>query len=285
MIQCDLPGLTITNEPGQTVPYLSDTNWYDAAEVVIDADDRPYGEGSFDVDIPQIRPRYFDVVIDLVDPGDGSAVWALHDVAMSLTELVDPFDVTFTDPARGPLSSVGVRVAGKVTFPIEDEDGVASVTIPLKARDPKRYGPLVVPTPKTGLPTGGGGVGYPITYPLDFGVPGNPGTIVLANTGNAAVVPDFQITGGLSGGFDLLAQETSAHKRFERLIPSDSVVTLRQSEGRAFIDGDNDVTRDLTYDEPIVVPPKSFVTVQFNAIGVATGTPTLTAINMRPAHR
>lgn len=285
MIQVDLPGLTITNEPGQTVPYLSDTNWYDSTEIVIDADDRPYGEGSFDVDMPQIRPRFFDIVIDLVDPGNGSAVWSLHELAMGLTEFVDPFDVTFTDPSRGPLSSIGVRVAGKIEFPIEDEDGVASVTIPLKAHDPKRYGPLVVPSPSTGLPSGGGGIAYPITYPIDYGAPGNPGTVTLVNNGTSTMIPDLRVTGGLAGGFDLFAQETSAHKRFERLIPLDSVVTLQQQIGRAFIDGDNDVTRYLTYDDVIAVPPKGFVTIQFNAIGVATGTPTLTVPNMRPAYR
>jgi hypothetical protein len=232
--------------------------------------------------MPQIRPRFFDLVIDLVDPGDGTAVWALHDLAMSLTELVDPFDVTFADPVRGPLSSIGVRVAGKITFPIEDENGVASVTIPMKAKDPKRYGPLV--SVSTGLPTGGTGITYPITYPLNYGTLGNPGTVQLENPGNAASVVELQITGGLSGGFDLYAQETSAHKRFERLIPPDSVIVLDQMNGRALIDGDNDVTRDLTYDDLIVVPPKGLVTIQFNAIGTPTGTPTLTA-SMRPANR
>lgn len=284
MIRVDLPGLTITNEPSQRVPYLLDTNWFDSAESVIDADDRPYGEGSFDVDMPQIRPRFDQFTIGLVDPGDGSAVYALHDTVMALQELVDPFEVTVTDP-RGPRSAT-VRVAGKIEFPIEDEDGVAQTTIPLKAADPKRYGPVVTPTPSTGLRRPGTGIDYPISYPIDYGTVGDPGRLVLRNEGTSFTVPDFVVSGGsLSGGYDLVAIESSAHIRLERFIPADSVVVHNQRTGRVTIDGPNDITRALTYDDLIVVPPKGFVTIQFNAIGDVTGDPHLSTPTLRPAYR
>lgn len=285
MIRVELPGLTVTNEPGQTIPYLIDTNWFDSAESVIDADDRPFGEGSFDVDMPQIRPRFDEFTIGLVDPGDGSAVYALHDIVMALQELVDPFEVTVEDP-RGPRSATE-RLAGKIEFPIQDEDGVAQTTIPLKAADPKRYGPIVSPAPSTGLPQPGTGIPYPITYPIDYGTPGDPGQLVLTNEGTSYTVPDLVITGGgSSGGFDFFIIGTGEHKRFERFVPVDSTVTFEQSTGRVYIDGPtNDVTRSLTYDDLIVVPPKSSIVIQFNAIGTVTGTPTLSAPRLRPAYR
>lgn len=284
MIQVDLPRLTVTNEQGQSIPYLVDTNWFDSAESVLDADDRPFGEGSFDVDMPQIRPRFDEFTIGLVDPGDGSAVYVLHDTLMALQELIDPFPVTVTDP-RGARSSIE-RLAGKIEFPIEDENGVAQATIPLKATDPKRYGPAVTPAPSTGLPTPGSGIAYPITYPIDYGTPGDPGQVTLTNEGTSSVVPDLVVTGGLEGGFDIVVVGTGEHIRFERFIPLGSAVTVEQSTGRAFLDGDtNDVTRALTYDDVIAIPPKSSIVLQFNAIGTPTGTPTLTVPRLRPAYR
>lgn len=285
MITAELPGLVVTNAPNQSVPFLLDTNWFDAAEVVIDADDRPFGEGSFDVDLPQIRPRFPWFTIGLVDPGDGSAVFTLHDIAMGLVERVDPFEVTVTDP-RGARSATA-RVAGKIEFPIEDENGVAQTTIPLKAADPKTYGPVVTPAPSTGLPQPGTGIAYPITYPIDYGIPGDPGQLVLTNVGTSYAIPDLVISdGGSSGGFDIVAVGSGEHIRFDRFVPVDSVVTIEQRTGRAYIDGPtNDVTRALTYSDLIAVPPGGSITLQFNVIGVATGTPKLSAPTFRPAYR
>lgn len=283
MIRVDLPGLTVTNQPNQYVPYLMDTNWFDSAESVIDADDRSSGEGSFDVDMPQIRPRFDWFTIGLVDPGDGSAVFVLHDIVMALQELIDPFEVTVTDP-RGSRSATE-WLAGKIEFPIEDEDGVAQTTIPLKAADPKRYGPLVTPAPVTGLPKPGGGIVYPIVYPIGYGAAGDPGRLVLTNPGTAATIPDLLIDGGLGGGFQLDAVETADRIRFERVIPDGSTVTLHQSENQASIDGDsNIVSTFLTQSDLIVVPPRGTVTIQFNSIGTVTGTPRLRAV-IRPAYR
>lgn len=284
MIQVEMPGLTVTNAPRQSVPYLIDSNWYDSSENVIDADDRPFGEGSFDVDIPRIRPLFPEFTIGLVDPGNGSAVFELHDTVMALQELVGPFEVTVTDP-RGPRS-VTARLAGKIEFPIEDENGVAQATIPLKAADPKKYGPVVRPAPSTGLPKSGTGIAYPIAYPIDYGMPGDPGQVTLTNVGTSSVVPDLVVNGGLEGGFDIVVVGTGEHIRFERFVPLGSAVTVQQSTGRAFLDGDtNDVTRALTYDDVIAIPPKSSIVLQFNAIGTPVGTPTLTVPRLRPAYR
>lgn len=283
MIRVDLPGLSVTNELGQTVPYLQEIQgWYDSAESVIDADDYAQGEGSHDA-TPRIRPRFINVVIGFTAVGNPAAVFELNDIAMAMQELLDPFELPVTDPLGTRYALV--RIAGRIENPIVDERGVASITVPLKARDPKKYGPFTSPAPSTGLPQPGGGIAYPIAYPIDYGAPGDPGRVVVSNPGTSVAIPDLVVNGGLGGGFDLSTLETPDRIRFERVIPDGSAVTVHQSENQASIDGDtNIVSTYLTLSDLIVIPPKGFVTIQFNSIGAVTGTPRLSALE-RPAYR
>jgi hypothetical protein len=69
--------------------------------------------------------------------------------------------------------------------------------------DPLRYGPEKTAT--TGLPTSGGGLVYPLTYPLAYGAASNPGQITLANAGTAAAPIVFDVTGPLPSGFEISA--------------------------------------------------------------------------------
>lgn len=282
MIQVDLPGLSVTNETPPAALFLRDLDgWYDGAEIILNADDFPDREGAEDDELPHIRPRFIQVTLGLVDPGDGMAVFALNDTVMSLQELGREFDLAVTDPLGTRYATV--RIAGRIQFPIEREDGVAEVTIPLKARDPKKYGPPVAVAP-TGLPVAGTGAPWPAVWPRDWGTAAADGRLTLTNEGTAATVPSFCVSGGMAAGFELRAS-TGGIKRFERVIPDGSIVTLDQLEGVASMDGDtNIVSTYLTTDDLFVVPPRGTLTVQFTSLGATTGDPQLWPI-LRPAYR
>lgn len=81
--------------------------------------------------------------------------------------------VTVTDDL-GPTS----RVVSVRSSPVREDKFSKSFTfeIDMLAPDPLRYGPAVTVT--TGLPTAGGGLAYPIVYPINYGTPGNPGRVV-----------------------------------------------------------------------------------------------------------
>ena len=148
------------------------------------------------------------------------------------------------------------------------------------AADPMKYGdPL---TTSTTLPTSGGGLAYPITYPIGYGAAGNPGRVVVLNPGTAETFSLLEVTGGMAGGFELTEISTGRVNRFVRPVPVGSTVVLNMRTGRASLDGPLDVTQYWTRQERWGVPaavagvPGSR-TVQIAALGVVTGTPILTS--------
>jgi hypothetical protein len=170
---------------------------------------------------------------------------------------------------------------------VADDHGQLHFTfaVDMLAVDPRRYtlgpdgdGSSGVEVVSTGLPSAGTGLVYPITYPLDYGTPGNIGRITVHNTGTAMSFSILEVTGGLSGGFELQEVSSGNRLRFERAVPVGSTVTLNPRTGTVTIDGPtNDVSGFLTRREWWGVPPGAVQEIQFNAIGTPTGTPTLTA--------
>lgn len=271
MITLDLPGLSLPNTDSGTDPYLRDTNWYDTADMKLDVEEREDGDGAFDQDPIFDQAFYLDIEGGLIT-SDPTAVFELRKKLVALKRL-GKFPVSATDPT-GTFTRQ-VRIRGKIGYPIEREDGVVIFSIPLIAKDPLKYGPEEVVS--TGLPTGGGGIAFPITFPLDFGAPGTTGRVVTTNSGDADTYSVIDVTGGLAGGFSAVCVELGQEIRFERAIPVGSTVSVDMATGQAFIDGQSPVSGFFTRADWWSVPAEGFRTIQFNAIGAVTGTPTLTA--------
>lgn len=130
--------------------------------------------------------------------------------------------------------------------------------------DPLRYGP-VQPTVSTGLPTSGGGLAYPLTYPLSYGSAGTPGQIVLTNSGTAPAPIVFTVTGSLPQGFELSA----GGKRlvYPVAVPAGQVLTIDTAAGTVVAEGTADRRGNLTVADWMQVPPGSSLTVQFTSLG------------------
>jgi Phage tail protein len=248
--------------------------WYDGAPVRSNVRDRPQADGAFGVD------RYFRDARVISVEGD----W----VGSSMAEAYAAREALATIHSNGAPSS----------FEVSDELGVRSCEVTLAkeptvddvlrspffswsfdvvARDPRKYAASIVAS--TGLPSTSGGLAFPIVFPIDFATTGTTGRIAVANDGLYETVSNFEVTGGLSGGFELTNVETGARLRFEREIPDGSTVYLNPRTGRVYLDStDNDVSSFLTVREWWSIQPGTAHEIQLAAIGsVLGGTPTLTA--------
>ena len=85
--------------------------------------------------------------------------------------------------------------------------GVARWQLTLKAADPRKYGP--VQSLVAGLRNpGSGGIGYPLSYPLTYGVEPYGGRVAFTNSGTAPTEPRLTVTGPLAAGFVVSHAET-----------------------------------------------------------------------------
>lgn len=185
---------------------------------------------------------------------------------------------------------------GSMRMSLDDEDGrwgrevslrridiedirnqrVLTFQVYVVATDPRLYGEVV--SVSTGLPVTGGGLTWPITYPITWGAGGSSGRVLVVNGGTADTSPLLEVTGGLSEGFTIDEVGTGRQVRFDRLIPLGSTIYMDPRTGTAYIDAPgNDVGGFLTRTEWPTVPRQGQTILQFNKLGTATGTPTLTA--------
>ena len=147
------------------------------------------------------------------------------------------------------------------------------IALDLLAPDPVAYG--VVSSASTGLPKAGGGVRFPMRFPADFGVAGDAGRAVFTNTGTAPTPLKFKVSGGMSDGFSLRCVETGDTLTFKRPLDVSDYVLLDSSDASVLLNGVSPVSGFLVQDDWWTVPPGGTCTVQFNAIGVVYGVPTL----------
>lgn len=271
LIKVELPGLTITNEPGQRDrAFLSDLkNWHDGTETKRDSTQRETGFGLYRDDNPEENGRFPIVYGRLLSRRAGQE-WELRESVMAMKNLA-AFPLTVTDPT-GRWSSE-VAISGKVVFTIHD-DGWCDFEVPLEAPDPRKYGPKQ--TLSTGAPTPGVGISDPIMDPISEGEPGNLGRVELVNRGTAPSEPMVRVTGGLTGGFELSCIETARVVRVTRPIPEGSVIDINMGDGTVWIDQQSPLPATyIPTSEWLSVAPGETCTIQFTPLGVKTGNPTM----------
>ena len=251
----------------------------------------------------QVGPRFFSdwysVPDSKSDIHERSGAHGAHGIAEDWrSSLVIEMDGWFRGPSWLSMMNAlraAVSTGSMVTVFVTDDEGTTSRSVSVRrfvpspdpgarvcefsilmvSPDPLRYGPVQIAS--TGLPTSGGGIAYPVTYPIGYGTPGNPGRITVSNPGTAGTYSLLEITGGMSGGFELTEITTGRVNRFVRPVPVGSTVVLNLRTGRASLNGPSDVTQYWTRQERWSVPDGGSRTVQFSALGVVTGAPTLTA--------
>lgn len=268
-------GITFDDEADSGFSLSKLVGWYDAAPARYSADNRPQANGSFRPGTIYRDPR----VVSVEGSWSGSSLTEAYAARNTLASLQangqeSPFTVS-------DLSGVSTITAGLSTAPTMD-DGLYQphfkFAFDVIAADPFRYGATV--TAPTGVPTPPSGLVWPLgsTTPyFNWGAAGTTGRVAVTNTGTATTYTTMQVTGGLSGGFELTWVPTGQRVRFERPIDVASTVYLNPRTGRVTIDGSADVTGFLTQSQWWSVAPGASGEIQFTPLGTATGTPTFTA--------
>ena len=268
-VSVELPGLTLTNEPGQRDrAFLVDIrNWHDASETKRDSEQRENGLGLYRDDDPEEAGRYPIIYGRLLSRREGDE-WPLRAAVMALKNH-RTFELAVTDPTGRWRSEVAV--SGRIVFDIHD-DGWCDFEIPLEAADPRKYGPLQVIT--VGPPSEGIGMSDPFTDPFDEGDPGNPGRAVCVNKGGAPTEPVVKVYGGVSEGFELLCLEHARVVRVTRPIPPESWVTVDMNSGNVWIDDQSILPATYTpTTQWFQIAAGEMCTIQWAPLGIQTGDP------------
>jgi len=138
--------------------------------------------------------------------------------------------------------------------------------------DPLRYG---APVPVvTGFPVLAGGLEYDLftdgttdTGFLEFGAASATGRLLVVNPGNEDVWPQFEITGPLDTGIEVVKVGTGERLRFEGGVSTGSVLVLDSATGAVVIDGYADRSGLLTIRDWSPVPPGGSAEFEFVPLG------------------
>lgn len=264
----ELPGLTLSSEPGHTDLHLIDLrNYHDGSSTNRKSEQRENGYGLFPDDDPQEDGAYPIVIGKLTSLVPGSE-FELRDKVMALKNLPS-FTLTVTNISG--TWNMGVAITGNIVYRIKGS-GWAYFEIPLEAADPRKYGPkqtLVVAPPAPGV-----GMSDPFTDPFDEGSEGSSGRAVCVNVGIAPTEPIVKIYGGMDEGFELTFMEQARVVRVTRPIPPGSWVTVNHSTGEVWIDEQSLLSSEyVPVGEWFQIGPGKTGTIQWEPKGAVSGAP------------
>lgn len=277
MMSLTVSGLTFTSDTNSGWGLSDIDGWFPAPPVKTQSRERAQADGNFGIAKFYRSARALTVTGLLTADTEPTATAMRYSVAAIQS---DGLPSSFVVDENGFVLSMIAELIGSPDIALIT-DTVYSYVLQFQADDSRKYAPELVTS--TGLGTSSGGLAFPFVPPADFGTPGDPGRLVTTNSGTADTYSIFEVTGGLSGGFQLLCIETGQIIRFERAIPVGSVVSVNPSTGRVSIDGQSDVSGFLTRQDWWFIPRGVTRTIQFSALGSVTGTPTLTA-RTKPAY-
>jgi hypothetical protein len=254
-------GITIGGGTNQyTVQTI--TGWDDLPEVITYDQERARGHGDHVGDM-FARARIVTVEGTIADPAERDALaQALAAVSLVRSDVTDLTVTTF-----GTALTTGARLIRR-SLPVGLRYGAGLVPFALQWRcpDPLRYG-QAQSAKSTGLPTSGGGLTYPLTYPLDYGAAGDPGQVTLTNDGTAEAPIVFTVSGPLPSGWQVSAGDQRLIYPVE--VPAGETLTVDTAAGTIVAQGTADRRANLTVADWIVVPAVSSVTLQFASLGGA----------------
>lgn len=238
------------------------TGWDDLPDISSYDQARSRGHGDHTGD-QFARARIVTASGSIASPAARDALAIALSSASPVTSVVEDLTVqTF-----GRVLTSGARLIRR-SLPVGENyaAGVVPFALQWKCPDPLRYGPAQA-TFTAGLPTPGGGLAYPLTYPLDYGVASVPGQITLTNDGTADAPFVANVTGSLPFGFELSA--AGKRIRYEAAVLSGETVTVDTGSGTVVTGGTADRRGNLTIADWIQVPAQSSITVKFSSLGGA----------------
>lgn len=177
----------------------------------------------------------------------------------------------FQLPGHG-LRVVNVKVRNRaIPGAQEYAFGVTRAALSFMAPDPLKYGPTQ--TASTGFPASGGGLPYPLAYPLDYGSGGIPGRVVVSNYGTAPMSPVFTVTGPIdTAGFQVTDVEEGLTVQFTGSVGANDMFVFDCATGVATLNGSS---RYATYTTLPTIPAGGARTFAFGYLGAYSATASL----------
>lgn len=246
------------------------SDWMSLPSSKAEVYERPQSHGSFDVGTDWRQSASFTVTLAYM----GVSIADLDEAIIALTGLASSTELItciFDDGNYVTTRLVSIR---KIDVPSHrGRKRLQGITVDLLAPDPFAYG--ASSSASTGLPAPGGGVAFPVGFPVGFGAVGVDGRARFINEGTAPTSLRFRVSGGFSDGFSLRCVESGDVLTFRRPVASDDYVLLDSSDGSALLNGVSPVSGYLTDDDWWQVGPGETCTVQFTSLGGVQGSPLL----------
>lgn len=157
-------------------------------------------------------------------------------------------DLTVTDSLFGVMTA-RVRIANEVVASWLTP-GILRYQIQLLAPDPRKYGPAIVES--TGVAVAGDGLQWDLFASaaapggLDFGNPGDPGTVNITNPGTADTGQRFTLTGSAPNGFTIRHIQTDSVLGYSVPLARGESLVLNSADGTAWLNGYADRSAKLT---------------------------------------
>lgn len=221
--------LGVVDDRGVRIHLAAIKGWYEPAGSTGQVAQRAAADGGWASQNFR-KPRSIEILLRL----RGSS-WA-H-VGASLDEVL----------AALPLSLADLKVSDGLRFlqasvrqdgdPLLARRGVgAEVSIPLVAPDPLRYA-VSEQSASTGLPQTIGGMSLPLSLPLSIGATVASGRLAVANAGNAATPPRFEIAGPVPAGARVTLVSSGASLYIPHEVPAGRTLILDAASQTALLDG------------------------------------------------
>lgn len=270
VISVSLGGMVFAGNATQGWILQGIDGWNSLSGSKADVVERPQAHGAFDPGTDWRQSGVFALTVAFVGAAYADTVAAIRNLT-GLGAVDSLLPLVVTDESGSTTRMVSIR---KIDVPdLHGLPSVGGIALDLLAPDPFAYGDST--SASTGLPKAGGGVQFPVQFPVNFGVAGDDGRAIFTNTGTAPTPLRFKVSGGMSDGFTLRCVETGDTLTFVRPLDVSDYVILDSYDASVLLNGVSPVSGFLVQDDWWTVPPGGTRTVQFNAIGVVTGVPTL----------
>lgn len=167
--------------------------------------------------------------------------------------------------ADGLTLSCAVQLDGEVKPRVHRDFEWGMVEIPLYAPDPWLYAPLQSVT--SAPPSGGAGLTWPLSYPLDYGQGSEAAAAVLVNRGNADAWPIFWPRGTFPTGFRIIQD---GHVIEWTGAVSNVPIAVDTARSAVEIQG-ADYSPWLVRDDFRPIPPGGSASIRFEPLGGGQG--------------
>lgn len=262
-IQIDDAVVGAVDDAGVRWTFTSLSGWWESAPLRDRTVDRPSGDGMFAA--RPYRTGRIITVTGLLRAESRALVAAAVDHVASIQGGGDPGLFTYLDPDLGPRSC-SVTLTGSPTVDASTIGiGMARWQLAFKAADWRKYG--AGQSTSTGLRTGGGGLSFPLSFPLLFGTPPSGGRVSFVNTGSASTEPVITVSGPFAAGFEVVYIESGQRLRYVAPVGSDIVLDCQQ--GTVTTQGQERAT-NLTIRDWFSVPANSTATFSLTTLGPET---------------